>query len=127
MEHMHTDIGVLQAKVDSHEKQIDEIKRSHSHDIDELKTDVTDIKNRLDGMHELNTNIKLLAEGVATIKDDIIVIKDSVSETSNKVHELETQDLVKKGKFVENAKSAVIIAILTTIATLILTAIINLL
>ena len=59
------DMAVVRSNQNAHDKRINTIEK----EIDELK-------NESKAIYEINTNVRLLAEGMSTVKDDIAESKD---------------------------------------------------
>lgn len=105
--------------------------KSNTHQIEEVKNDIRDIKEEYKIINRLATSIELLVRDMTHVKSDIVEIKDvqSVTQASlsemrsdmkTELSEVRNEDIVKKAKTYENIKSIVIGLIVSGIAGFIL-------
>lgn len=105
--------------------------KSNTHQIEEVKNDIRDIKEEYKIINRLATSIELLVQDMTHVKSDIVEIKDvqSVTQASlsemrsdmkTELSEVRNEDIVKKAKTYENIKSIVIGLIVSGIAGFIL-------
>lgn len=105
--------------------------KSNTHQIEEIKNDIRDIKEEYKIINRLATSIELLVRDMTHVKSDIVEIKDvqSVTQASlsemrsdmkTELSEVRNEDIVKKAKTYENIKSIVIGLIVSGIAGFIL-------
>lgn len=105
--------------------------KSNTHQIEEIKNDIRDIKEEYKIINRLATSIELLVQDMTHVKSDIVEIKDvqSVTQASlsemrsdmkTELSEVRNEDIVKKAKTYENIKSIVIGLIVSGIAGFIL-------
>lgn len=79
------------------EKSIHELEISVSknrNDIDDIKTEINDLKGKQGAIYELTTSVKLIAQSLSGMKEDIEHLKDGQESVKNffngKVAELES-------------------------------------
>lgn len=105
--------------------------KSNTHQIEEIKNDIRDIKEEYKIINRLATSIELLVRDMTHVKSDIVEIKDVQSVTQaalsemrsdmkTELSEVRNEDIVKKAKTYENIKSIVIGLIVSGIAGFIL-------
>jgi len=105
--------------------------KSNTHQIEEVKNDIRDIKEEYKIINRLATSIELLVRDMTHVKSDIVEIKDvqSVTQASlsemrsdmkTELSEVRNEDIIKKAKTYENIKSIVIGLIVSGIAGFIL-------
>lgn len=105
--------------------------KSNTHQIEEVKNDIRDIKEEYKIINRLATSIELLVRDMTHVKSDIVEIKDvqSVTQASlsemrsdmkTELSEVRNEDIVKKAKTYENIKSIVIGLIVSGITGFIL-------
>lgn len=71
--------------------------KSNTHQIEEVKAEIKDIKIENRALYELTSSVKLIAQDMGNIKDDISDVKNGQKELSEKVNKV-TQE-------VENVKN----------------------
>jgi len=59
--------------------------KSNTHQIEELKTDMKEMKQDQKAIYELSTAVKLVAQNVGNIQHDVTEIKQGQKDLSNKV------------------------------------------
>jgi len=97
-------------------KEIQETKsrcESNSHQIAEIKTEIKAIQEKQDTMHEMNTNIKLIAQGMSDMQSDFGEVRDSQKQLADKVASIEN----RPSKETYDAWSKIKVAIATAIGT----------
>lgn len=103
---------------------IENFKESTDKRFDELKADIADVKQKTDAIHDLSTNVALMAQGLTTMKDDIKEIKTTGVETSAKVRELENRPANDAEKLLKSIKLTAVTAITSLVVTGIVAAIV---
>lgn len=100
---------------------------SNSHRIDDLKTEVTELKKKQDAIYEMSNNLTLITKSIQIVERDLSEVKDNQKELSNKVSTLENAPARSSYDSMNKVKLAVITAICTAIATGILAVVIPML
>lgn len=59
--------------------------KSNTHQIEEIKTDIKQIKEDQRAIFDLTTSVKIIAENVSNMKDDLKEVKHGQSDLSNKL------------------------------------------
>lgn len=97
-------------------KEIQETKsrcESNTHQISEMKTEIKAIQEKQDMMHEMNTNIKLIAQGMSDMQSDFGEVRDSQKHLADKVASIEN----RPSKETHDAWSKIKVAMATAIGT----------
>ena len=61
--------------------------KSNTHQIDEIKEEVKEIRNEQKAIYDIASSVKIMSESMANIKDDVIAVKESQEQFSQKVKE----------------------------------------
>ena len=72
----------------------------HDRHIADMEKDIQDLKNENKAIYEINTNVRLLAEGMNTVKNDINEFKDDIKNVRAEYTKLDE----KVGKEVKDIK-----------------------
>ena len=59
--------------------------KSNTHQIDDIKSDIKELQNKQEMIYDLTTSVKVMAENLSTVKDDVKEIKQGQSALSDKV------------------------------------------
>ncbi len=59
--------------------------KSNTHQIDEIKADIKQIKDDQKAIYDLTTSVKVIAENVSNMKDDLKEVKQGQSDLSSKL------------------------------------------
>lgn len=81
---MTDDEKIKLAELDAHCK-------SNTHQIEELKNDILNIRSEQKAIYDINTNIQLMTQTMGLMKTDITDVKKDVSGVKEKVNILENQ------------------------------------
>ena len=65
--------------------------KSNTHQIDELKNDISDIKSEQKAIYDINTNIQLMTQTMGLMKTDITEVKKDMGGVKEKVNILENK------------------------------------
>ena len=61
--------------------------KSNTHQISELKDEVREIKKEQKAIYDIASSVKIMSESMANIKEDVIAVKESQEQFSQKVKE----------------------------------------
>ena len=65
--------------------------KSNTHQIDELKNDISDIRSEQKAIYDINTNIQLMTQTMGLMKTDITDVKKDMGGVKEKVNILENK------------------------------------
>jgi uncharacterized alpha-E superfamily protein len=84
--------------------EVDARSRSNSHQIEEIKEEIKDIKNEQKAIYELTSSVKLIAQDMSSIKDSVNDVKQGQKILENKMDEQITDVKQKIEKVDEKSK-----------------------
>lgn len=61
--------------------------KSNTHQIEEIKEDIKEIKSDQKAIYEISTSVKLIAQSMTSMKEDIAEVKQGQCDLANKVDE----------------------------------------
>lgn len=93
---------------------------SNTHQIKEMKSSISEIQNKQNMMHEMNTNIKLIAQSMTSMQQDVIEVRDSQKNLENKVAVIENRPAKETNEIWMKVKVAIITALATGIVAYLL-------
>lgn len=91
--------------------QIDERSKSNSHRLDEVESDIKDLKEKNNTLIEMSTSIRNLSEGIVDIKSDVKDIKEEQGVLKNEVSDLKNAPVRSKAKAFDSAWKFIVTAI----------------
>ena len=115
--------------------EISERVKSNTHQIDEIKSEIRDMKIENKALYELTTSVKLIAQDMSSIKQDITEVKCGQTALSEKmdseiskvkddqckikddISEVKNNPTKEKAKTFDNIKGIVIAIVTTSIVT----------
>ena len=97
--------------------EVEQRAKSNSHQIEEIKEDVKEIKAENKAIYELTTSVKLIAQDMGSIKADLAEVKQGQKELTQDVSEVKSRPAQKTADTVDKVRVAIITAICTMIAT----------
>ena len=77
-EQLSSDVQDLKVQYGKHEERIGHIEK----DIEQLQ-----VENK--AIYEINTNVRLLAEGMSSVKDDVAAVKEDVKKNNAQISKLD--------------------------------------
>lgn len=113
----HDEIIRCMDRCKRNERDIENFRESTDKRFDELKSDIAEVKLKTDAIHDLTTNVALMAQGLTSIKEDIKEIKTTGVETSAKVRELENRPANDAEKLLKSIKVTAVTAITSLVVT----------
>ncbi len=88
----------------------DRSKKNEEH-INELHTEVEEIKKENQAIHDIATSVKLIAQDMSYVKDDVAEVKNSQSQIRNELSEVKNNPIKSKAQWVDKAVGAAVGAV----------------
>lgn len=108
---------------ENHLKELTEISersKSNSHRLDDVESDIKDLKEKNATLYEMSASIKNLSEGIIDIKTNVKEIKTEQGEMKNEIQDLKNSPTKTKAQWVDNIGRLVITSIVTGIVAFLL-------
>ena len=86
--------------------------KSNTHQIDKLKSDISDIRSEQKAIYDINTNIQLMTQTMGIMRIDITDVKEDIGGVKEKVNILENKpanDTYKKFDIIKDKISWILI------------------
>lgn len=100
--------------------EISERSKSNSHRLDDVESDIKDLKEKNATLYEMSASIKNLSEGIIDIKTNVKEIKTEQGEMKNEIQDLKNSPTKTKAQWVDNIGRLVITSIVTGIVAFLL-------
>lgn len=84
--------------------EIDARCKSNTHQIEEIKNDISDIRSEQKAIYDINTNIQLMTQTMGIMKGDITEVKQDIGGVKEKVNILENKPTNETYKKVDGIK-----------------------
>ena len=108
---------------ENHLKELTEISersKSNSHRLDDVESDIKDLKEKNATLYEMSASIKNLSEGIIDIKTNVKEIKTEQGEMKNEIQDLKNAPMKARSDLVSNVGKLVLTAVATGIIAFLL-------
>lgn len=94
--------------------------KSNTHRIEDIESDIKDLKEKNNTLYEMSASIKNLSEGIVDIKSDVKDIKNEQGEMKSEITELKNSPVKAKAGWVDSFGKLLFTAIATGIIAFVL-------
>lgn len=100
--------------------EVAERAKSNSHQIDDLKSEIKDVKEDNKALNKIATSIELMSMDLGRVKDDVSEVKESQISLKSDLDEVKQKDNQKKARWFDDIGKVIFTAVSTGIVAFLL-------
>lgn len=97
-----------------------QLSKANARRLDKMESAIDTLREENKALYEMSANIKTLADGVVSIKDDVEAIKNDQTEMKTEIQDIKNAPVKSKASILDNMTQTIITIIISGVAAFIL-------